>query len=82
MIPVPITELEPYIVSNEDDLKYKDVILGELRYMQIEELLEITVDAGYSATLYKVADGKRLGGVGYGADLGYSYFFHKNLFKE
>ena len=33
MIPVPITELEPYIVSNENDLKYKDVILGELRYI-------------------------------------------------
>ncbi len=33
MIPVPITELEPYILSNEDDLKYKEVILGELRYI-------------------------------------------------
>jgi len=33
MIPVPITELEPYIVSNEKDLKYKEVILGELRYI-------------------------------------------------
>lgn len=33
MIPVPITELEPYIVANEIDLKYKDVILGELRYI-------------------------------------------------
>lgn len=33
MIPVPITELEPYIVSNETDLKYKQVILGELRYI-------------------------------------------------
>ena len=33
MIPVPITELEPYILSNEKDLKYKDVILGELRYI-------------------------------------------------
>lgn len=44
-----------------------------------QSMLEITVDAGYSATLYKVADGKRLGGVGYGADLGYSYFFHKNV---
>lgn len=33
MIPVPITELEPYIVLNENDLKYKEVILGELRYI-------------------------------------------------
>lgn len=33
MIPVPITELEPYILFNEDDLKYKEVILGELRYI-------------------------------------------------
>lgn len=33
MIPVPITELEPYILSSESDLKYKDVILGELRYI-------------------------------------------------
>lgn len=33
MIPVPITELEPYIISNESDLKYKEVILGELRYI-------------------------------------------------
>ena len=33
MIPVPITELEPYIVSDEKDLKYKQLILGELRYI-------------------------------------------------
>ena len=33
MIPVPITELEPYMISNETDLKYKEVILGELRYI-------------------------------------------------
>lgn len=33
MIPVPITELEPYILSDEKDLKYKQVILGELRYI-------------------------------------------------
>ena len=33
MIPVPITELEPYIVANENDSKYKEVILGELRYI-------------------------------------------------
>lgn len=28
MIPVPITELEPYMISNETDSKYKEVILG------------------------------------------------------
>ncbi len=33
MIPVPITELEPYMISNETDFKYKEVILGELRYI-------------------------------------------------
>ena len=33
MIPVPITELEPYILSNETDFKYREVILGELRYI-------------------------------------------------
>ena len=33
MIPVPITELEPYIISNEKDLKYKNVILSEIRYI-------------------------------------------------
>ena len=33
MIPVPITELQPYIVADEKDLKYKQVILGELRYI-------------------------------------------------
>ena len=33
MIPVPITELEPYIIKDEKDLKYKQVILGELRYI-------------------------------------------------
>lgn len=33
MIPVPITELEPYILSNETDLKYREIILGELKYI-------------------------------------------------
>lgn len=33
MIPVPITELEPYILAEEKDLKYKELILGELRYI-------------------------------------------------
>lgn len=33
MIPVPITELEPYILADETDMKYKQVILGELRYI-------------------------------------------------
>ena len=33
MIPVPITELQPYIIADEDDLKYREVILGELRYI-------------------------------------------------
>lgn len=48
MIPVPITELEPYIVANESDLKYKDVVLGELRYINtnIEKILK------YAKTVY------------------------------
>ena len=33
MIPVPITELEPYVLKNEYDPKYKNLILGELRYI-------------------------------------------------
>lgn len=33
MIPVPITELDPYIISDEKDLKYKDLVMGELRYI-------------------------------------------------
>ena len=33
MIPVPITELEPYSTANETDMKYKDLIMGELRYI-------------------------------------------------
>ena len=33
MIPGPITELEPYVISNERNKKYKEVILGELRYI-------------------------------------------------
>ena len=33
MVPVPITELEPYIVEEEKDLKYREVILGEIRYI-------------------------------------------------
>lgn len=33
MIPVPITELEPYVLKNENDIKYKNLILAELRYI-------------------------------------------------
>ena len=33
MIPVLITELEPYMIETEQDRKYKEVILGELRYI-------------------------------------------------
>ena len=33
MIPVPITELQPYTIADEVDLKYREVILGELRYI-------------------------------------------------
>lgn len=33
MIPVPITELEPYMISNEIDEKYRQLVIGELRYI-------------------------------------------------
>lgn len=33
MIPVPITELEPYIIAEEKDEKYRQIIIGELRYI-------------------------------------------------
>lgn len=33
MIPVPITELQPYIISEEKNLKYRQVILSELRFI-------------------------------------------------
>lgn len=33
MIPVPISELEPYILADEKDLKYKELILAELRFI-------------------------------------------------
>ena len=34
MIPVPYEELKPYNTANEKDLKYREVILGELRFIQ------------------------------------------------
>ncbi len=49
MIPVPITELEPYIIANEKDLKYKELILGELRYIN-NNSDKITK---YAKTVYK-----------------------------
>ena len=39
MLPVPITELEPYVISNERNKKYKEVILGELRYINNTEIV-------------------------------------------
>ena len=49
MIPVPITELEPYIISNEKDFKYKEVILGELRYINKNSNKIVK----YAKTVYK-----------------------------
>ena len=43
MIPVPITELEPYIINDESDLKYKEVILGELRYINNNNWVESVI---------------------------------------
>ena len=49
MIPVPITELEPYILSNETDLKYKELVLGELRYINNNSNKIVK----YAKTVYK-----------------------------
>ena len=49
MIPVPITELEPYIISNEKVFKYKEVILGELRYINKNSNKIVK----YAKTVYK-----------------------------
>ena len=49
MIPVPTTELEPYIVSNEKDSKYKELILGELRYIKSNSNKIVK----YAKTVYK-----------------------------
>lgn len=47
--------------------------------VQARSVLELTLDAGYSATQYKLSEGRLMGGVGYGADLGYAWFFHHNV---
>lgn len=47
--------------------------------MRAGSVIELSIDGGYSTTLYKVDNGKKVGGIGYGADLGYAYFFHKNV---
>ena len=44
-----------------------------------QSVVELTVDGGYSTTMYNVPDGKRIGGIGYGVDVGYAYFFHPNV---
>lgn len=33
MIPVPISQLNPYILSNEKDLKYRELVIAELRFI-------------------------------------------------
>lgn len=33
MIPVPFSELTPYITENEKDLKYKELIMSEIKYI-------------------------------------------------
>jgi len=37
------------------------------------------MDAGYSVTQYNLSEGRLTGGAGYGADLGYAWFFHENV---
>jgi len=48
-------------------------------FLQARSVLEFTLDAGYSSTSYKLSEGKLTGGLGYGANLGYAWFFHQNV---
>ena len=34
MIPVPITEITPYLIQEEQDINYKNLILSELRFIR------------------------------------------------
>lgn len=34
MLPVPKSEIVPYLIKNELDIKYKSIILNELRYFE------------------------------------------------
>jgi len=47
--------------------------------VQARSVLDFTLDAGYSSTQYTLSEGKLRGGIGYGADLGYAWFFHENV---
>lgn len=47
--------------------------------LQAGSTIEFSIDGGYSTILYKVLDGKHVGGLGYGANIGYAYFFHQNV---
>lgn len=34
MIPVPITEITPYFVKDEQDINYKNLVLSEIRFIR------------------------------------------------
>jgi len=60
--------------------RYIFVILLLLPAMlQARSVVELTMDAGYSSTQYTLSEGRLMGGIGYGADLGYAWFFHENV---
>lgn len=48
MIPVPITEIEPYIVSKEKDINYKNMVLGEISFIERNKNMIIK----YAETIY------------------------------
>lgn len=63
-------------------LRIRDILIFLLilpSLLQARSVVELTLDGGYSSTQYHLTEGKLLGGIGYGADVGYAYFFHKNV---
>lgn len=52
MIPVPITEIIPYLISEEKDEKYRDLILAEIRFIRKNTKLIVK----YANILYKQKD--------------------------
>lgn len=48
MIPVPICEIDPYIIAEEKDENYKNMVLGELSFIERNKIKIIK----YAKTLY------------------------------
>ena len=60
-------------------MRWLSVLLLFPLWMQAQSVVELTVDGGFSTFLYQTADAKRLPAFGYGAHIGYAYFFHPNV---